>query len=155
MRALVAATIAASALTTAGAAASDCGDQPRNGHDPFGSCEDADGRLHCGSNGAVSQELPAGSRVTVGEHGAQWCLDRDNRDAEPYGRATVYNSDGHVGLAVDGDDDNAPGPIPMVPLHGWGRVDVETDRRRACASTDVVGTYWPEGGPQGGIACTP
>lgn len=56
----------------------------------------------------------------------------------------------------DGDDRNASGPIPGVPLSGWGRVDVDTDDGEACATTDIFGTYWSEGGPpNGGIACAP
>lgn len=139
-------------LSTGIASADHCGEDKDSAHDPFGSCEVSGGSVVCGSEGAVSQEVPGG-RLTIGEQGVQYCVDQELADGTPRGRVTVYNADGHTGVAVDGTDANDPGPLaPGITFEAFTRVDY--DGSQVCVTSGGRGTtYWPEGGPKNGLIC--
>lgn len=145
-------TLVAAACSTFVASADHCGEDTtnRNAHDPFGSCEERTGRVHCGAEGAASADAPTVTHVTVGPQGIQLCFDDRHTSFPMRGRASIYNSQGHAGVGADGDETyNTP-----YMTNGFVRLDFDTATGQICLYGPTVGTWWTEGGGASGApAC--
>lgn len=126
----------------------------RTAHDPFGSCETADGKVKCGRTGSTEIGTGGSGQTSLGylivdqNKGAQVC----SEDAQGFpisGRITAYKHSGNkVTLAADGGDSKNG---DKGGASGWDRVDVDADNRKVCAWRGSGGTYWAAGGGPGQV----
>ena len=129
----------------------------RTGSDRFGSCEDSQGKVKCGRDGATEVGTGGSGQTSLGflivdqSKGVQACSE-DTQGLPISGRVTVYKHSGNkVTVAADGGDTKN---AQFGGAAGWERVDVDADNQKVCASRGAGGTYWQKNGAHGKVGAT-
>lgn len=126
----------------------------RTGSDRFGSCEDSQGKVKCGRDGANEIGTGGSGQTSLGylivdqNKGAQACSE-DAQGLPISGRITVAKHAGNkVTVAADGGDQKN---AAFGGASGWDRVDVDADNQTVCASRGSGGTYWQKNTAHGSV----
>ena len=118
-------------------ASAHCGDDAgEKAHDPYGSCETANGNLRCGDQHDEIGGIIISSAPSSGS-GLQVCNDAE--DVPVWGRVTVHSGSDGVMVGADSDKDTQG-------ANGWVRVDVGMDGCVRARSGSGNGSYYTSSG---------